>query len=166
MKLIPDKIITPKSDSPEDIKQYYLDGTKEAQMLEMMADYKKAMDDYYNEQDALKKEYRAKLKGLINVTGLFRHCDEDLDSWTPEGIFAIEKFVNPHPRLENAEYVKIVDNANDKYIIYEKVKETDLRGVDHYYVWQRTTSMEGDSYAGFLLYPLKDGRYFKLSYSC
>jgi hypothetical protein len=49
---------------------------------------------------------------------------------------------------------------------YEKVKETEIRGVDHYYVWQQTTSMEGDSYSGHLLFPLKDGRYFKCSYSC
>lgn len=35
-----------------------------------------------------------------------------------------------------------------------------------YWVNQWSTGMEGDSYAGFLLLPLNNGKYWKVGYSC
>ena len=65
------------------------------------------------------------------------------------------------------EFFKLVNEEKGlEWMTYERVSCDEIRGVEHWYVYQRTVGMEGDSFEGFLLLPLKNGKYFKVSYSC
>lgn len=83
------------------------------------------------------------------------------DHWDIEGIVEVESTKDKNPLYPNYEFVYIKD---DKLHLFMKtVHELDY--IDHYYVWQQTGYL-GDDYSGWLLYPLKNGKYLKISYSC
>lgn len=46
-----------------------------------------------------------------------------------------------------------------------KQNENEIRNVNHYCIWQ-TCGIMGDDYYGYLLFPLKNGKYFKVNYAC
>lgn len=128
-------------------------------------DYNEQINKWYKEDKNKKSEWKTKLKGLINVSGLYRFLEEGNESWQPIGIFDIEKIDNSSSERERCKLIN--EQEEYKWMVYERVGHIDeIRSVDHWYVWQQTTSMEGDSYSGFLLLPLKNGKYFKVSYSC
>jgi len=130
--------------------------------------YKDLMNEFYEEQEKFdqillnkKKEFKKQLKGLINISGLWKWLDEN-NSWTPEGIVDIiftdeqKQGYSPHQcvrveRENNYLYMKV---SMDEYI----------KGIKYYYIWQ--TSNFEDSYFGYLLFELKNGKYFKVSYNC
>lgn len=126
----------------------------------------KDLDTLFREQhkreQALKNEYRKLLRGLINVTGVFRHLDDNT-YWEPQGIVDIELTDDVRSGYRTYQHARIIDDKSK--ILYMKIPEDEIRGVDHYYVWQ-TTGMLGDDYSGWMLFPLKNGRYFKVNYSC
>ena len=129
-----------------------------------LSDNDKAWKEFADAEAEEYKKYKKLLKGLINVTGLYRHLDEDFTSWTIHGIVDIiltdEKF-GSHPNYQCA---RIVDDKNK--ILYMKVSaDGEVRGVKHYFIWQRTGTME-DDYYGYILFPLKNGKFFHISYSC
>ena len=140
---------------------------KEKQYDEMMAEYIAEGKKYRKEESKLKNGYKKQLRGLINVSGLFRNLDEN-DNWYPIGIFSIEETDYKSHHYPNHVFAKIIDDESDgeKWNQYMKTIDSEIRGIDHYYVIQWTTGMEGDSFSGYLLYPLKNGKYFKVSYSC
>ena len=49
--------------------------------------------------------------------------------------------------------------------MYGEEGEYEGEGIE-YWVNQWSTGIEGDSYAGFLLLPLNNGKYWKVGYSC
>jgi len=61
--------------------------------------------------------------------------------------------------------IDLVKNEKEN-LTYLKFKESEIRKVDHYCVWQTSDGISGDSYWGYLLFPLSNGKYFKVSYSC
>lgn len=109
----------------------------------------------------LRNQYKKLLKGQINITGLFRHLNEDLDGWIPDGIVDII-LVDEKQRGYSGQCARIINTDDNK--LYLKTIDSGIRGLNHYYVWQ--ASDFEDSYYGVLLYPLKNGKYFKLSYTC
>jgi len=110
----------------------------------------------------LRNSFKAQLKGLINVTGLFRHLNGDMMYWIPEGIVDIVLTDEKSSGYSTYQHARVKD-TKDKYL-YMKIECDEVKGVDHYYVWQTTGCCE-DDYSGYLLFPLKDGRYFKVWYS-
>lgn len=111
----------------------------------------------------LKNLWKKNLKGLVNVSGLFKYLDED-NYWQPIGIVEVYETDEKTGGYSSYQHVRVKDDENDK-LLYLKQPEFDLRGVDHICVWQ-TCGMMGDDYSGYLLFPLKNGKYFKVSYSC
>lgn len=108
----------------------------------------------------LKNEWKSKLKGLINCTGLWNYLNESLDYWRPIGLTS----------------VKLTEEKSFGYSSYQHAREVggsplylqqdcDIKGINHNYVLQ-TTGYLGDDYSGFLLFPTKNGQYFKIEYSC
>lgn len=127
------------------------------------AEYSKIMTEEALRIKNLKDEYKINLKGLINITGLYRTLDDEMSEWTPVGIVEVILTDEKRSGYSNYQHGRIVDDK-DK-LLYMKQDENDIRGVKHCYVWQMTGFCE-DDYSGYCLYPLKDGKYFKISYSC
>ena len=109
-----------------------------------------------------RREAKKALKGLINVTGLFKHLQESMFYWHAEGF--VEIVLTDEKESGYSKYQHARTIPDDKRL-YMKTDCDEIRGVDHYYVWQTTGCCE-DDYSGFLLFPLKDGRYYKFWYSC
>lgn len=124
-------------------------------------EYSKIMNDILMHELELKAEFKVKLKGLINITGLFRDLDETTDSWMPVDIVEVEltdEKLRGYPTYDCGRI------KGEKGYLYMKQKVTDIRGIYHVFGWQRTEYE--DCYSGWQLYPLKNGLYFKISYSC
>ena len=114
------------------------------------------------QEKKLKREWKNELKGLINVSGLFRHL-EDMMFWQPLGIVEIYHTDEKTGGYSSYQHVRIKDDE-DK-LLYLLQDENEIRGINHCCVWQ-TCGMMGDDFSGYLLFPLKDGKYFKINYSC
>ena len=110
----------------------------------------------------LKNVWRKKLNGLINVTGLFKWLDE-LDYWIPIDIVEIYNTDEKTSGYGSYQHIRIKDDKDN--LLYLMQNEDEIRNVNHYCVWQ-TVGYCGDDFSGYLLYPLNNGKYFKVSYSC
>ena len=118
-------------------------------------------ENFRLEQDKL--GWKEILKDLINVDSLFKALKEDFSDWQPLGIVEIYDTEEKTSGYSSYQHVRIKD---DKYkLLYMKQSEDEIEGIDHCCVWQTCGCCE-DDYSGFLLFPLKDGKYFKISYSC
>jgi hypothetical protein len=124
--------------------------------------YSDIYEEEVRKEKKLISEYKRKLKGLINISGLFKFLEEN-DHWTPMGIVDIKLTDEKSSGYSTYQHARIVDDP--KPYLYKKNPSDEVKGIDHYYVWQ-TTGYLDDDYSGFLLFPLKDGKYFKVSYSC
>ncbi len=121
---------------------------------------------YWAEKQKNINSYKAQLKGLINVSGLFKDLSENGD-FEIIGIYDIEKTDRVDSNYPNHEFAKIVtDSPEYKHTQYMRCTGSEIRGIDHYYIKQWSVGMEGDSYEGYILYPLKNGKYFMAWYSC
>lgn len=121
--------------------------------------YENIMREDENRLNTLKKEYKSKLKDLINTTGLWKHLDE-MDGWEPMGIVETTETDEKSNGYSRYSHVRCSDD-NHLYL----VQNSEIRGVKHECVWQVTGYLE-DDYFGYMLYPLNNGKYFKVSYNC
>ena len=144
-----------------------LDKTQQAEIDKDMASFFEDCKIERAKERKIKNDFKKQLKGLINVSGLFKDLEFN-DNWYPIGIFSAVDFKCEDNRFPEREYISITDgnHEEEKHLYYRKISGSEIRGIDHYYCHQWTTGMEGDSYSGYLLYPLKNGKYFKVSYSC
>jgi len=120
--------------------------------------YKKMWAEVAEEENRRLKErdsWKEKLKGLIKVKKFWREMEEDYDSWGIEDIVEIELTGKSKEGYPKSICAKIKGEGNTY---------TDYRGKG-VFNWQ-TVGMMGDDYSGYSLYPLKDGKYLKISYSC
>lgn len=137
-------------------------------------EYKKIMDDYaeserqfYKEQVRLKADWKEKLKDLIpKYDVLMEWLSDGLDDWTPIGIVEVYEVEEKASGYSNYQHVRIKDDE-EKLLYMKNEDEGDEEeiGVNHHHVWQMTGYL-GDDYSGFMLFPMTDGRYFKVSYNC
>jgi len=125
-------------------------------------EFQESLKEEIKREKKLFNDYKKKLRGLINVTGLFRHLSDNT-YWSPEGIVDIELTDEKTSGYSRYQHARIVGDETKR--LYCKTPDDGVRGVDHYYVWQSTGCCE-DDYWGWMLYPLKDGRYFKVHYNC
>jgi hypothetical protein len=129
---------------------------------ELAKNFQIAIRDEQRRERKLRSSYKLQLKGLINVTGLFRYLNSDMSYWLPEGIVEIVLTDEKSSGYSTYQHARI-NGKKDKYL-YMRVECDEVKGIDHYYVWQTTGCCE-DDYSGYLLFPLKDGKYFKIWYS-
>ncbi len=129
-----------------------------------------AMDHYY---DALKKKWdqdKELVKDLIHP----KYFDfiENQESYYSEGILETEEFEPTRTDHPNHKHCKVVSDKTDlhTYILTtdeietfdnsESKYEGEIVG---YWVWQ--TGYD-DSYSGYMLFELSNGKYWKVGYSC
>jgi len=129
---------------------------------QMDSEYAKIFHEETEKVRLLKLEWKNKLKGLVNINSLFKWLD-DHDYWLPIDIVEIYNIDEKQSGYSSYQHVRIKDDK-DK-LLYMMQNEDEIRGVTHYCVWQ-TCGMMGDDYSGYLLFPLKNGKYFKVSYAC
>lgn len=87
------------------------------------------------------------MKELLKAT-------EDLEYWQILGIVELEIIDDMN--------CKIKGESDSK--TYHKQPE-DYKTIDHEYIWQ-TTGICEDDFSGYLLFPLKNGKYLKCNYQC
>lgn len=143
-------------------EEYILTIDDDVTLKKMHEDFEITIRDEKRRERKLRNSFKMQLKGLINVTGLFRYLNGDMSYWIPEGIVEIVLTDEKTSGYSTYQHARIKD-AKDKYL-YMKVDCDEVRGIDYYYVWQTTGCCE-DDYSGYLLFPLKDGKYFKIWYS-
>lgn len=100
---------------------------------------------------------------------------ESNDSYDSEGIVEIHEVDDKQNgyhhsqrncRIKNEGYSGLYMYTENE-VEYLYGEEGDYNGEDvEYWVIQWREGMEGDSYAGFLLLPLNNGKYWKVSYLC
>ncbi len=129
---------------------------------EKIEDPNNLFEDFYKEEKKIKAEYKKKLKGLINVTGLYKKLDEN-SYWHPVDIVELELTTNTIPGYKQYQHARIIGDKSRK--LYIKINDTEIRNVDHYYVWQ-ICGYADDDYSGYMLFPLKNNKYFKVYYNC
>lgn len=112
------------------------------------------------EESGIKKEFKERLKGLINISGVWDFMEEDHEWWLPLDIIDIHKTGEVMSGYPNYETCREVNDEGRK--LYLK-HSCDIRGVKYYYVWQ---TGHDDSYNGYLLFPLKNGKFLKINYTC
>jgi len=131
-------------------------------LQQMMSDSYKEVEQEIARIEKEKKSWKKKLKGLINVTGLFRNFEE-MEGWYPYGFVEVYDTDEKRGGYKSYQHVRIKDDKDN--LLYMKQPESEIKGIDHCCVWQ-TVGHLGDDYSGYLLYPLKNGLYFKVGYSC
>lgn len=157
------KIISDLSDNPNSFFiEIEMGLGKEETAKNFNEDYRRLMEKERKAEKKLKNDFKKKLRGLINVTGLYKWLDEN-DGWSPLDIVEIKLTDEKSSGYASYQHARIV-NDQGKYL-YMKTDCDEIRGIDHYYVWQ-TVGFCGDDYSGYLLFPLKNGKYFKANYSC
>ena len=85
---------------------------------------------------------------------------DDLSYWKHEGYVEVEKTDYKNGFYPNYDFY--VEKGNPKSHKYMKQDEDENF---HSMVWQTTGCCE-DDYSGFQLFPLSDGRYWKISFEC
>lgn len=107
--------------------------------------------------------WKKKLKGLINTKRLWEEMKSEMDYWDIEGVVEI---VLTDEKIHNYPDHQCAKIKNENHFLYMKTQpDYGIKYINHYYVWQ-TTGYSGDDYSGYLLYPLKNGKYLKISYAC
>lgn len=102
--------------------------------------------------------WKEKLKGLIKVKKLWKELEEDYeDYWGIEGMVELE--LTDEKKSSYSKNYQCARIKDEKGYLY-----TDWGGKG-VFNWQQTGYL-GDDYSGYLLYPLKNGKYLKVSYSC
>jgi hypothetical protein len=132
-------------------------------VVEKLEDWSKLYHDECLKDRKLKNDFKRQLKGLTNVSGLFKWLNSDMEYWTPVGIVEIQLTDEKTSGYRNYQHARVVSDPEDRHL-YMKT-DCEVHSVPYYYVWQTTGCCE-DDYSGYLLFPLKDGKFFKVSYCC
>lgn len=130
--------------------------------LDMPEWEKKAWDDlidYERQQAQERRDETRRIKRMINYP--FRWIGHVLwdQSWHPVGIVNVEPSDYVSPYYPSYKFYKVIDDG------HKVMRQEEWKGF-HTLVIQWSRGIEGDSYGGFLYFPLKDGRYWKVEYSC
>ena len=131
---------------------------------EIYNEYVSIMEKERNEWEKVKLEMR----NLIHE----KYIDfiEEHDTYGSEGVFEIKLTNEKKSGYPNYQCCRIEADSflyMHQFCALETLNEkSKYEGESiEYYVWQ-TSGYCGDDYSGFLLLPLNDGRFWKVSYSC
>lgn len=131
----------------------------------LMEEHFKEMERLDKEREIVKLSWKSNLIAFIpGVEVLFSWLEDNHDDWYPEGVVYIYDVDEKRSGYPNYQHVRIKEDP-DKLLYIKQKEDIEEVGVDHYCVWQHV-GMGEDDYSGFLLLPMTDGRYFKVSYSC
>lgn len=113
----------------------------------------------------LKEQYRLELKAQLNVSRVWEWLDGMLDGWQPIGIFnatienkCIFGFAKPKPHA-------IIQDEKYKHLaLWNQGEDKKEAGVNHIFICQYTQGE--DCYSGYIAIPLKNHKYFLISFNC
>jgi hypothetical protein len=113
-----------------------------------------------NEQDRHSRleEYRKILEDQIDIDYLYNVLEEECETWDIVGI------VDVTHTIINGRDLYYTDDNDPTYYTFQTEDEDDI-GVDHIYIHQNHYQ-EKPEFRGFMLYPLYNGRYVKIEYTC
>ncbi len=132
------------------------------QQQQMEAEMEAAYAEQQKKDKAVKLDFKKKLKGQINIIGLFKWLSEMHDSWTPISVVEMQLTDEKVTAYPFDQCARIIGTEDDN--LYHKcIREGIAKDISYYYVWQIHIE---DDYSGYLLFELKDGKYFKVSYGC
>ncbi len=122
------------------------------------------LDKEENEKRIRNNEELEKLKSLISYDFDFiESVLEDLEWWEYINTVEVEETENPGNGYPSYKFYIEKGDIKGTY----KYMRQDDDGDYHNLVWQTNGGYGAeDSYSGFLLFPLKDGKYWRISYSC
>lgn len=135
---------------------------------ELMEEFAQEEFKQIQEEKAVIAKLKEQLKGLIDADALFAALSVG-HSWAPEAIVDVVKTDEQLPGgYPPHKCVRIKDDP-DK-LLYMSTDFEEEFGEEPFelkncFVWQ-TTGYICDDYSGFLLFPLSNGKYLKVSYSC
>jgi hypothetical protein len=133
----------------------------------MNEEYQKEMKEYRESMAIYEAELAQKNKAALefvaaNINYPLEIITDILDeiTWEHEGYVKVEKSDYKNGFYPSYDfYTEQGDSKGYKYM------RQDDDGEFHTMVWQ-TTGMSGDDYSGFMLFPLKNGDYWKINFSC
>ena len=126
---------------------------------EVWAGIAEAEKKYAQELSEKKEKFKEQLRSLLNVDLVWNFLNDN-DNWEPEGSIDIKIIEGK----ENGRHIAI-DLSEPTRKFERQDEHPEEAGVDHVYCWQ-TNGYLGDDYSGWMLFPLSNGRYFRVSYSC
>lgn len=126
------------------------------------ADYEKHRKLEEKRINKLKQEYKRLLKDQIDITELYARLNDEVDFWEPVDIVEIEDVTFTMGAYALIDCVRIVNTDDD--LIYLGADDSFIDDEDGYYLYQ--SCIGEDRYAGYFLFPLKNGQYFKVFYNC
>ncbi len=114
---------------------------------------------WHEELQAKKDKFKEELRPLLDVDLVWEFLNDN-ETWEPEASVNI-KIIKERP---NGRHIAI-DLSDPKRKFERQDEDIYEAGVDHVYVWQ-TVGFCGDDYSGWMLFPLSNGRYLRISYTC
>lgn len=94
------------------------------------------------------------------------------ETYSSKGIVEIIETEDREHGYQQYPHCRILNDEDNYLYIHHKTELEMIDGTSpyegediEYYVWQ-TTGYIGDDYSGYILLPLLDGKYWKISYSC
>lgn len=136
-------------------------------------DFSRRLQDIHKEERFRELKLRRKKRLFLRKYGrLFTFSKTVLKEFLREQeyyepVCIVEVVKSDNGFYKNSPNYKYYEEKNPRSKVYEYTKTTtDTYGNDiEYLVWQ-TCGYCGDDYSGFLLLPMKNGKYYKIIYSC
>jgi|GEM_PF-1952912 len=127
------------------------------------------LEQYYKKEDQKWKDIKESIKTLIDPQCIV--FVEDMDTYKSEGFVEIEIIDNKLLRQKNCRIKKgnqkVLGLFTHHVISLETIEgDSEHEGADIEYFVQEQRGYEVDDFYGYLIFPLKDGRFWLVSYSC
>ena len=130
-------------------------------------DWTKQMNEIYDDIDKHEKEIQ--LKNKVALEFVKQNIDYDIEileldcmSWNHIDYIEIEKTDYKSCAYPNSNYYIEKGNSSIKYLEYFE----DCNNKKIQILIYQTCGYTGDDYSGFLLYPLTNNKYWKISFEC
>ena len=131
----------------------------------VLKEMKQEMEEFWLEEAKLAHERKLeseKQRDYVLTQIIYNkgYLDEylEMDDWQHEAFVKVKKF-----NKNGKDYYKISEGF-DLDLVFTKQDGENTDG-SHCLIWQTVGYCE-DDYSGYLMFPLKDGRYWLVSYSC
>jgi hypothetical protein len=111
-----------------------------------------------------KEHFRSELKKLINTRILWNWLNEH-DHWDAIGIFSLKITTERnHYYGKDMPHAKVIGEDYPK--MHHQRESTSEVGANHIFIYQSSSYPCEDCYSGYIAFPLKNRKYFLVSFSC
>ena len=117
-------------------------------------------------ENKLRSKWVDELKDLIDIDSLVKYLDYEMLYWMFEDIVEVYNTDEKSSGYSSYQHARVKDDKYKLLYMKQNIDEEFNNIIDHEYVWQNGGGYLGDDYAGYLLYPLNNGKYIRINYSC